>query len=197
MFLDEAKLSARLNHPNIVQTYEVDHDDAGYFTVMEYLEGQPLSAIMRAVAEGSRARRASRGVWVRIVADLLSGLHYAHELRDYDGAPLGIVHRDVSPHNIFVTYDGAVKLLDFGIAKASINTDLTETGKLKGKTSYMAPEQAVGSGLIPTPINDSSRGAALRITAAYGRQQLSFSRCSPSTFVLAIYSRRSSPFHTS
>ncbi|MDC0676288.1 bifunctional serine/threonine-protein kinase/ABC transporter substrate-binding protein [Sorangium atrum] len=147
MFLDEAKLSARLNHPNIVQTYEVDHDDDGYFTVMEYLEGQPLSALMRAVAEGEPgAAGFTRGVWVRIVADLLSGLHYAHELRDYDGAPLGIVHRDVSPHNIFVTYDGAVKLLDFGIAKASINADLTETGKLKGKTSYMAPEQAVGSG---------------------------------------------------
>lgn len=149
MFLDEAKLSARLNHPNIVQTYEVDHDDAGYFTVMEYLEGQPLSAIMRAVVDGAPGTRGfTRGVWVRIVADLLSGLHYAHELRDYDGAPLGIVHRDVSPHNIFVTYDGAVKLLDFGIAKASINTNLTETGKLKGKTSYMAPEQATGAGSI-------------------------------------------------
>ncbi|XXX82656.1 bifunctional serine/threonine-protein kinase/ABC transporter substrate-binding protein [Sorangium sp. So ce134] len=149
MFLDEAKLSARLNHPNIVQTYEVGVDEAGYFTVMEYLEGQPLSAIMKAAAQGEPgADGFTRGVWVRIVADLLSGLHYAHELCDYDGAPLGIVHRDVSPHNIFVTYDGAVKLLDFGIAKASINTDRTETGKLKGKTSYMAPEQAVDSAAI-------------------------------------------------
>ncbi|WP_437994788.1 bifunctional serine/threonine-protein kinase/ABC transporter substrate-binding protein [Sorangium sp. So ce185] len=146
MFLDEAKLSARLNHPNIVQTYEVGVDEAGYFTVMEYLEGQPLNAIMRAVAQGEPgADGFARGVWVRIVADVLGGLHYAHELCDYDGTPLGIVHRDVSPHNIFVTYDGAVKLLDFGIAKASINTDLTETGKLKGKTSYMAPEQAADS----------------------------------------------------
>ncbi|KYF63248.1 hypothetical protein BE11_03375 [Sorangium cellulosum] len=149
MFLDEAKLSARLNHPNIVQTYEVGEDDAGYFTVMEYLEGQPLNAIMRAVAQAEAGTEAfTRGVWVRIVADMLSGLHYAHELCDYDGTPLGIVHRDVSPHNIFVTYDGAVKLLDFGIAKASINANLTETGKLKGKTSYMAPEQAADSASI-------------------------------------------------
>ncbi|WP_437804857.1 protein kinase domain-containing protein [Sorangium sp. So ce1078] len=149
MFLDEAKLSARLNHPNIVQTYEVGMDEAGYFTVMEYLEGQPLNGIMKAVAQGEPgAAGFTRGVWVRIVADMLSGLHHAHELRDYDGTPLGIVHRDVSPHNIFVTYDGAVKLLDFGIAKAAINTNLTETGKLKGKTSYMAPEQAVDSASI-------------------------------------------------
>ncbi|WP_437651105.1 protein kinase domain-containing protein [Sorangium sp. So ce362] len=146
MFLDEAKLSARLNHPNIVQTYEVGMDETGYFTVMEYLEGQPLNGIMKAVAQGEPgAAGFTRGVCVRIVADMLSGLHYAHELCDYDGTPLGIVHRDVSPHNIFVTYDGAVKLLDFGIAKASINTNHTETGKLKGKTSYMAPEQAVDS----------------------------------------------------
>ncbi|HTN82945.1 MAG TPA: bifunctional serine/threonine-protein kinase/ABC transporter substrate-binding protein, partial [Sorangium sp.] len=149
MFLDEAKLSARLNHPNIVQTYEVSADEAGYFTVMEYLEGQPLNAMMRSVAQGDAgAEGFTRGFWIRIVADMLSGLHYAHELCDYDGSPLGIVHRDVSPHNIFVTYDGAVKLLDFGIAKASINTNLTETGKLKGKTSYMAPEQAVDSASI-------------------------------------------------
>ncbi|WP_437738439.1 protein kinase domain-containing protein [Sorangium sp. So ce1335] len=149
MFLDEAKLSARLNHPNIVQTYEVGVDDAGYFTVMEYLEGQPLNALMRAVSQGDAGAEAfTRGFWLRIVADMLSGLHHAHELCDYDGTPLGIVHRDVSPHNIFVTYDGAVKLLDFGIAKASINANLTETGKLKGKTSYMAPEQAVDSASI-------------------------------------------------
>ncbi|WP_437663277.1 protein kinase domain-containing protein [Sorangium sp. So ce1182] len=149
MFLDEAKLSARLNHPNIVQTYEVSADESGYFTVMEYLEGQPLNAMMRAAAQGDAGSEGfTRGFWIRIVADMLSGLHHAHELCDYDGSPLGIVHRDVSPHNIFVTYDGAVKLLDFGIAKASINTNLTETGKLKGKTSYMAPEQAVDSASI-------------------------------------------------
>ncbi|WP_437878904.1 protein kinase domain-containing protein [Sorangium sp. So ce513] len=149
MFLDEAKLSARLNHPNIVQTYEVGADEAGYFTVMEYLEGQPLNAVMRAASQGDAGAEAfTRGFWLRIVADMLSGLHHAHELCDYDGTPLGIVHRDVSPHNIFVTYDGAVKLLDFGIAKASINANLTETGKLKGKASYMAPEQAVDSASI-------------------------------------------------
>ncbi|WP_159397307.1 bifunctional serine/threonine-protein kinase/ABC transporter substrate-binding protein [Sorangium cellulosum] len=149
MFLDEAKLSARLNHPNIVQTYEVAQDDDGYFTVMEYLDGKPLSGLIRAVAQrDAGAEDFTRGVWLRIVADMLSGLHHAHELRDYDGTPLGIVHRDVSPHNIFVTFDGAVKLLDFGVAKAAINESLTETGKLKGKTSYMAPEQALNSPTI-------------------------------------------------
>jgi serine/threonine protein kinase len=146
MFLDEAKLSARLNHPNIAQTYEIGEEDGAYFIVMEYLEGQPLNRIKKTVTRGEPgAEGFTRGAWIRIVAEALGGLHHAHELCDYDGTPLGIVHRDVSPHNIFVTYDGTVKVVDFGIAKAVINTSRTDTGNLKGKVSYMAPEQALAS----------------------------------------------------
>lgn len=146
MFLDEAKLSARLNHQNIVQVYEIGQDDSGYFIVMEYLEGQPLNRVTRKAARGEPGAEAfTRGLWVRVVAEVLSGLHYAHELCDYDGTRLGIVHRDISPHNIFITYDGTVKVVDFGIAKATTNTSRTDTGNLKGKLSYMAPEQAMAS----------------------------------------------------
>ncbi|AUX24193.1 protein kinase [Sorangium cellulosum] len=142
MFMDEAKLSARMNHPNVVQTYEVGGDQDGYFIVMEYLEGQPLKRVMKAAADLAPGMAGfSRGAWIRIIAEVLRGLHYAHELCDFDGRPLGIVHRDVSPHNIFVTYDGAVKLVDFGIAKASVNSSQTESGTFKGKLTYMAPEQ--------------------------------------------------------
>jgi eukaryotic-like serine/threonine-protein kinase len=145
MFLDEAKLSARLNHPNIVHTYEIGETDSAYYIVMEYLEGQPLNHVARAVARAEPgADGFTRGTWIRIVAEVLSGLHYAHELCDYDGTPLGIVHRDISPHNIFVTYDGGVKVVDFGIAKAAINTARTVSGVFKGKVCYMAPEQAHG-----------------------------------------------------
>jgi eukaryotic-like serine/threonine-protein kinase len=140
MFLNEARLSARLNHPNVVQTYEVGEEQGTYFIVMEYLEGQPLDRLLK------RAQRAGVAVpmaWAaRVVADGLQGLHYAHELRDYDGTPLNIIHRDVSPHNLFVAYDGGVKILDFGIAKAATAAGLTATGVLKGKVAYMAPEQA-------------------------------------------------------
>ncbi|WP_437790911.1 protein kinase domain-containing protein [Sorangium sp. So ce693] len=142
MFMDEAKLSARMNHPNVVQTYEVGSDRDGYFIVMEYLEGQTLKRIMKAAVEReSGTGGLVRGTWIRIVAEVLRGLHYAHELCDFDGRPLGIVHRDVSPHNIFVTYDGAVKLVDFGVAKAVVNASSTESGTFKGKLTYMAPEQ--------------------------------------------------------
>nr|WP_257792732.1 serine/threonine-protein kinase [Sorangium cellulosum] len=142
MFMDEAKLSARMNHPNVVQTYEVGSDQEGYFIVMEYLEGQPLKRVMKAAMDrASGTGGLVRGTWIRIVADVLRGLHYAHELCDFDGKPLGIVHRDVSPHNIFITYDGAVKLVDFGVAKAAVNSSNTESGTFKGKLTYMAPEQ--------------------------------------------------------
>ncbi|KYF69476.1 serine/threonine-protein kinase [Sorangium cellulosum] len=146
MFLDEAKLSARLNHPNVIQTYEIGGESGGYFIVMEYLEGQPLKDIVRAVVSGcAGASNFTRAAWVRVIAETLRGLHYAHELTDFDGRLLGIVHRDVSPHNIFVTYDGAVKIVDFGVAKASLNAAHTENGTFKGKMAYAAPEQAMAS----------------------------------------------------
>lgn len=142
MFMDEAKLSARMNHPNVVQTYEVGSDQDGYFIVMEYLDGQPLKRVMKSAADREPGTGGLvRATWLRIVAEVLRGLHYAHELCDFDGKPLGIVHRDVSPHNIFITYDGAVKLVDFGVAKAAVNSSRTESGTFKGKLTYMAPEQ--------------------------------------------------------
>jgi serine/threonine-protein kinase len=143
MFLDEARLAARLNHRNVVQTNEVDVDDGQYFMAMEYLDGQPLHRVL--------GRRKQDGLDIplpivaRVVSELLIGLHYAHELTDYDGAPLGIVHRDVSPQNVFVTYDGQVKVVDFGIAKAARRAVETATGVIKGKLAYMAPEQAFQS----------------------------------------------------
>ncbi len=143
MFLDEARLAARLNHPNVVHTYEVGEQDGSYFIAMEYLEGQSLNRVIKDLAK--RGEQLDEGVCARIVADALAGLHHAHTLRDYDGKPLEIVHRDVSPHNVFVTYDGQVKLVDFGIAKAASSSTVTEVGVLKGKVAYMAPEQAMGA----------------------------------------------------
>jgi len=142
MFLDEARIAARLNHANVVDTYEVGEEDGTLFLAMEYLEGQPLSAI---IAEARLCgERTPPGLALRLVSDALNGLHYAHELTDFDGTKLHIVHRDVSPHNIFVTYDGRVKLMDFGIAKAAHSIARTDAGVLKGKVRYMSPEQARG-----------------------------------------------------
>jgi serine/threonine-protein kinase len=140
MFLDEAKLAARLLHPNVVQTNEVGFDGKHYFLEMEYLEGQPYDALVRRLtAKGARVPLAD-ALW--ILTQTLAGLHYAHELKDLDGTPLHVVHRDVSPHNVFVTYEGNVKVLDFGIAKAADSQGETTTGAVKGKATYMAPEQA-------------------------------------------------------
>jgi len=142
MFLDEARLAARLNHPNIVHTYEVGEHNGIYFIAMEYLEGQSLNKVMK---EALKRREAlPPALCARIVADALTGLHFAHTLTDYDGTPLHIIHRDVSPHNIFVTYEGHSKLVDFGIAKAALSSTETEVGVLKGKVAYMSPEQAMG-----------------------------------------------------
>jgi serine/threonine protein kinase len=142
MFLDEARLAARLNHPNVVQTYEVFEDAGAFFITMEYLEGQPLGRLTRACAQ--RGIRLEPPICARIISDALCGLHYAHEARDFDGVPLQIVHRDVSPQNIFVTYDGQVKVVDFGIAKAERSNTKTQAGFFKGKAAYMAPEQLEG-----------------------------------------------------
>jgi serine/threonine protein kinase len=142
MFLDEARLAARLSHPNIVHTYEVGEQNGVYFIAMEYLEGQSLNKVLKEALR--RKEGIEPEVGARIIADALGGLAYAHALGDYDGRPLGIIHRDVSPHNIFVTYDGHTKLVDFGIAKAALSSTETEVGVLKGKVAYMSPEQAMG-----------------------------------------------------
>jgi serine/threonine-protein kinase len=141
MFLDEARLSARLNHPNVVQTLEVGHDGERYFIAMEYLDGQPLHRIRgRAGAGGFPV-----AMQVRVLIDTLNGLQHAHDLADFDGTRLEIVHRDATPQNVFVTYDGQIKVVDFGIAKAVDSSSETRTGVVKGKVPYMAPEQALGA----------------------------------------------------
>lgn len=137
MFLDEARICARFNHPNVVQVSEVLDSPAGVMIVMEYLDGRPLSALN---ALGDQFTLLMR---LRVVCEVLAGLHYVHELSDLEGEPLGLVHRDVSPQNIYVTFDGRVKLLDFGIAKANVS-ERTETGVMKGKLAYMPAEQLRG-----------------------------------------------------
>jgi serine/threonine protein kinase len=138
MFLGEARLAVRLHHPNVVQTFGAGECDGTHFIAMEYLEGQPLQRLAKRQTAGQPFNEA---LWLHVICEVLAGLDYAHELADYDGRPLGIVHRDVSPQNIFLTYAGQVQILDFGIAKAALNTTKTEEGAFKGKVSYVAPEQ--------------------------------------------------------
>jgi serine/threonine protein kinase len=139
MFLDEARLAARLSHPNVVATSEVGETDGQYFIAMEYLEGLALDRIVRKYIKLGGG--IPLGFLFRVLCDSLEGLHYAHELRDFGGQPLGVVHRDVTPSNLFVTSDGMAKVLDFGIAKAATQDEATRTGMLKGKLAYMSPEQ--------------------------------------------------------
>lgn len=141
MFLDEARLSARLNHPNVVQVHEVI-DSALPCIVMEYLEGQAMSTIIHEAGD-----RFTLPLQLKVISEALAGLHYSHELKGYDGTPLNIVHRDISPQNVFVTYDGVVKVVDFGIAKASDSGTHTQAGIIKGKISYMPREQLLGKGV--------------------------------------------------
>jgi len=142
MFMDEARLAARLNHPHVVQTNKIGNFEGQRFLAMEYLEGQPFSRVLKRLKR--RDERFPIPLTARVIADALDGLDYAHELKDFDGTPLNIVHRDISPQNIFVTYDGAVKVLDFGIAKSEAQEAMTRTGLVKGKFAYISPEQAEG-----------------------------------------------------
>ncbi|MBX3249561.1 MAG: protein kinase [Myxococcales bacterium] len=144
MFLDEARLAARLNHPNVVQTYEVGEADGYHFLAMEYLEGQSLARVMRHLRRLDQPLPLAVGV--RMFIEVLDGLEHAHTLRDFDGTPLHVVHRDISPGNIFATYDGQLKLLDFGIARAGTQMVETRAGQVKGKFAYIAPEQASPDG---------------------------------------------------
>ena len=139
MFLDEARLAVKLDHPNIVHTYEAGEQGGLYFLMMEFLDGQPLSRLR----QSNGIDHFPLALHLYVLVGLLRGLAYAHQLVDLDGSPLSIVHRDISPQNVFVTYDGRVKVVDFGIAKAAISREQTEAGVFKGKTAYAAPEQAM------------------------------------------------------
>ena len=142
MFLAEARLAATLHHPNIVQVYDIGEASGMYFFAMEYVQGQDMRKLVRA------ARRKQKPIplehILHIIMGVAGGLHHAHEKVGLDGRPVGIVHRDVSPSNVLVTYEGAVKIVDFGIAKAATAQVSTIAGTLKGKIPYMSPEQCRG-----------------------------------------------------
>ncbi len=143
MFLDEAVIAAQLNHPNVVQIYDLGQAGDDYYIAMEYLEGESLGHLAR---EGAGARKPlSPGLSAGIIAQVCDGLHYAHNFEDDNGKPLNIVHRDISPHNVIVLFSGMVKVVDFGIAKAATKMHQTRVGTLKGKLAYMSPEQCMGS----------------------------------------------------
>lgn len=142
MFLDEATLASNIHHPNVCQIQDLGEQNDMLYLVMEWVDGEPLSALRRAAAQEGGIPRA---VAVRVIADACAGLHAAHELRDESGNALGLVHRDISPQNILITYDGVVKIVDFGVAKAAGRTAAdTNAGQIKGKPPYMSPEQALG-----------------------------------------------------
>ncbi|HEY2748771.1 MAG TPA: serine/threonine-protein kinase [Polyangia bacterium] len=146
MFLDEARIGTTLNHANIVQTHEVGVHGKSYFMVMEYLAGEDVRSIVRRISRRAEARLPIAHA-LEIAIGVAAGLQYAHNKSDRDGKPLDIVHRDVTPQNVIVTYDGAVKLLDFGIAKAANRINETRSGSFKGKVPYMSPEQCRGEPL--------------------------------------------------
>ncbi|WP_437286416.1 protein kinase domain-containing protein [Sorangium sp. So ce406] len=143
MFLDEARIAAGINHANVAQVFDLGKDDNTYWIAMEYLHGEPLREVMRRAEE--RRLRISPELAARICSDAAEGLHAAHELRGKNGQLLGLVHRDVTPHNLFLTYDGYTKVVDFGIAKVADRLSSTRAGTLKGKLAYMSPEQVRGN----------------------------------------------------
>jgi serine/threonine protein kinase len=140
MFLDEARLATRLAHPNIVQINDLGNADGCYYICMEYLAGEDFSTLLRTSAR--RREYVPLNVSLKVLAEAATGLHYAHEFTDTKGNPMNVVHRDISPSNIFVSYTGQVKVLDFGIARAESRVTNTTAGIVKGKYQYMSPEQA-------------------------------------------------------
>jgi eukaryotic-like serine/threonine-protein kinase len=159
MFLDEARLAAGIHHPNVVPILEVGASERGYYLVMEYIEGDTLARLLaRAATSG---RRLPISVGIKVVVDMLLGLHAAHELRDEHGGATELVHRDVSPQNILVGADGNTRITDFGVARAASRLSATRAGQLKGKIAYMAPEQAVGDPSVDRRADVFSAGIVL------------------------------------
>jgi serine/threonine-protein kinase len=142
MFLDEARLAARVRHPNVVPTIDVVAESGELFLVMEYVQGESLARLLKAAARDKR--RVPPRIAATVAIQTLWGLHAAHEAKSERGAPLGIIHRDVSPQNILVGDDGVARIVDFGVAKAAWRYQSTREGQLKGKLAYMAPEQVRG-----------------------------------------------------
>jgi serine/threonine-protein kinase len=142
MFIDEARLAARIKHPNVVETLDILTMGQELLLVMEYIRGECFSKLLRAARR--KNLEPSIGVVGHIASGMLHGLHAAHEAKDDRGEPLNVVHRDISPQNVMIDADGAVKVLDFGVAKASARIQITRDGQMKGKLSYMSPEQLQG-----------------------------------------------------
>ncbi len=146
MFMREARLATLLNHENVVHAFAFGEQDGELLFAMEYVAGETLARLQSDRNMGRSAQGIPIDVAMFVLAELCDGLHAAHELRDVTGTPLGVVHRDVCPHNTMLSYHGEVKLLDFGVAKLG-SAHLTKTGEVKGKTAYMSPEQAMGDAL--------------------------------------------------
>lgn len=150
MFFDEACIASRIRHRSVCETYELAHENGSLYLAMEWVDGPSLMRVLRPAGEeegDSPKMPIEPRVAARIVADACGGLHAAHNLRSPDGRFLGVVHRDVSPHNILVGSDGVVKVTDFGVAKAVGKSHMTLAGQIKGKLAYMSPEQLLGGGL--------------------------------------------------
>jgi len=147
MFLDEARIASLIQHPNVCSVLDFGESGGTFFLTMEYLMGESLDRVLQRLERISPAVRAARvpPLAARIIADACEGLHAAHELRDPEGTRLNVVHRDVSPQNLFLSYDGTVRVVDFGVASASCRVHHTEPGFVKGKFAYMAPEQMRGA----------------------------------------------------
>ncbi len=145
MFIDEAKISVQLTHRNIAQIYELGHLDGSYYIVMEFVSGRDILAIQNQLRRDKRIMSVGQAVY--LTRQIALGLDFAHRKTDANGNPLGIIHRDISPQNILVSYNGEVKVIDFGIAKAATRSNKTQVGVLKGKFGYMSPEQVRGKEL--------------------------------------------------
>lgn len=159
MFLDEARLAAGIHHPNVVPILEVGASERGYYLVMEYIEGDTLARLLARAA--TTAGKIPADIAIRILLDMLQGLHAAHELKDEKGMATELVHRDVSPQNILVGMDGVSRITDFGVARAASRLSATRVGQLKGKIAYMAPEQAAGDTRVDRRADIFSAGIVL------------------------------------